>query len=267
MTKEEKANQVFWDEVAPVHYKAYDLEKLRKGEWHFDEIQKRELPNLKGKSVLHLMCHIGADSLSMVTEGAKVTGIDISEQSLKWARQLSIETGLEAKFIQSNIYDLKDNLDEQFDVVYTSQGVIIWLKDIDEWGKIVAHYLKPGGTFYIMDTHPIVMGSEYDNNKCFKVSYDYFGRKKALHWDEEWPDYADENYIPKNSSYEWNWPLSDIVNALIKAGLQINFLNEYPQLFYKGYPGMQKAKDGWWYLPELEEQFPLIFTIGATKPK
>jgi len=216
---------------------------------------------------LHLQCHIGSDTLSLALEGATVTGIDISAASLKLAKQLADETGLNARFIKSNIYDLKDNLQEQFDVVYTSQGVLCWLKDIEEWGKIVAHFLKPGGTFYIMDSHPVLMSADHSKDKNFEFSVSYFNRRKAILWEEEGPDYADPNYIVKSKTFEWNWPLSDIINAIINAGLQINFVNEYPKIFYKAYPTMQQDENGWWYLPELKDDFPMIFTLNATKPK
>lgn len=154
--KEEIANQVFWDEIAPVHYKSYDIEKLKQGKSLIDAIQKKEMGDVKDKSLLHLQCHIGTDSLSWAVEGAQVTGVDFSKESINIANKLKKILDLKAQFIESNIYDLPNTLKEKFDIVYTSQGVLTWLKDIKAWGKLISHCLKSGGIFYIMEIHPLV---------------------------------------------------------------------------------------------------------------
>jgi len=263
--KAEIANQAFWDEIAPVHYKSYDIEKLKQGKSLIDEIQKKEIGSIKDKSLLHLQCHIGTDSLSWVLEGAQVTGIDFSRESIKIANELKRALGLKARFIESNIYDLPNTLKEKFDIVYTSQGVLTWLKDIKEWGKIISNYLKPGGIFYIMETHPLFY--IFDNNKQGEliIKYPYFPGEKPTLWDDDSPDYSDREYIPKNPTYEWAWPLGEILASLIGAGLKIEFLHEYDRLFYKGLPDMVKDEEEWWYLPKYKGMLPLTFTLRAKK--
>ena len=225
----------------------------------------RELDDVKGKTLLHLQCHIGTDTLSWAREGAIVTGIDFSDESLKFANQLKEELKLPAKFIYSNVYDLKDNLTGQFDIIYTSQGVLCWLKDLDEWARIINHFLKPDGIFYIMESHPTCYIFDEDNTKDLKVNYPYFHNKEPMKWDDDSPDYADANYIAKNPAYEWQWTLSDIINSLIKVGLKIELLNEYDKIFFKFYSVMEQDKDGWWYLPNSMNKIPLIFTLRARK--
>jgi len=100
--KAEIVNQAFWDEMGPVHYKSYDIKKLKQGESLIDEIQKKEIGNVKGKSLLHLQCHIGTDSLSWALEGAQVTGVDFSGESIKIANELKRALSLKARFIESN---------------------------------------------------------------------------------------------------------------------------------------------------------------------
>ena len=152
----EKFNQDLWDEVAPVHLRSYkEVEILRKGGIALDEIELREIGEVRGKTLLHLQCHIGTDTLSWARQGATVTGVDFSAQSIACAKQLQQELGLEASFLCANVYDLPTVLHKSFDIVYTSRGVLCWLKDLDEWARIVAHFLKPGGIFYIMETHPL----------------------------------------------------------------------------------------------------------------
>ena len=263
--KAEMANQVFWDEIAPIHYKSYDIGKLKQGKSLIDEIQKKEMGDVKNKSLLHLQCHIGTDSLSWALEGAQVTGVDFSWESIKIANELKKALGLKARFIKSNIYDLPDTLKEKFDIVYTSQGVLSWLKDIKKWGEITSHYLKPGGIFYIMETHPLLYIFDNDKQGELKIKYPYFPGEKPTLWDDDTPDYSDGEYVPKNPTYDWTWPLGKIFTSLIEAGLKIEFLHEYDKLFYKGLPNMVKDEEGWWYFPKCKGMLPLTFTLRAKK--
>ncbi|MBN2546908.1 MAG: SAM-dependent methyltransferase, partial [Spirochaetes bacterium] len=154
---------------------------------------------------------------------------------------------------------------ETFDVVYTSKGVINWLRDINEWGRIISGYLKPGGFFYIMELHPVKFMFDDTIKNELKIKYSYFHKNEPVCFDDEYPDYSDKNYIPKNPTFEWNWTLSDIINSLINAGLKIEFVREYDKLFYNGLPGMEKDENGWWFLPGYKGMIPLTYTIKAVK--
>jgi SAM-dependent methyltransferase len=263
----EKGNQRYWDEIAPVHLKSYqEVRMLRAGECVLDEIEIQEIGDVDGKRLLHLQCHIGTDSLSWASLGALVTGVDFSTQSLNIARELSDELNIKADFIQANIYDLPRLLEGHFDIVYTSRGVINWLRNLGEWGRIITHYLKPGGIFYIMEMHPFLNIFESHDTGDIIIAYDYFNSPEPIKWDDEDPDYADETYMTKNPSYEWQWSVSDIINALIKAGLQITFFHEYERLFFKRFPCMTKYSDRWYHLPQYAGRLPLIFSLKARKP-
>ncbi|MFC1852113.1 class I SAM-dependent methyltransferase [candidate division CSSED10-310 bacterium] len=248
-----------------MHFASYGIERLRQGGTMLSEIELKEIGPVTGKKLLHLQCHIGTDTLSWVQAGALVTGVDFSAQSLTLAAQLRDELHLEARFIQANVYELKQKLEDTFDIVYTSRGVLCWLRDLSEWAGIISHYLKPGGIFYIMETHPTCM--IFDEEKCGKleVKYSYFHQEKPLMVEGGTPDYADQSYCATNPTYEWNWSLSDIINSLIKAGLVIEFVHEYDQLFYQGLKDMVQTKSGWWYLPDYEHQLPFTFSLRARK--
>ncbi|MBN1147057.1 MAG: class I SAM-dependent methyltransferase [Anaerolineales bacterium] len=268
LTPPEKNNQELWDELAPVHFEAYrEIETLRQGGVCLDEIELADLGDVRGLSLLHLQCHIGADTLSWARLGARVTGVDFSEQSLALARELAEELGLEATFVHSNLYDLRQNLEGQFDIVYTSRGVLVWLRDIAAWAQIIAHYLKPGGVFYVMEMHPFFQVFEEPAEGRLEVSLPYFHSAEPTVWDDDYPDYADEEYTPQRPSYEWQWPLSDILNALIGAGLQIQSFHEYERLFFKLFAGMEELRPGWYKYPGYEGRLPLIFTLKAAKPR
>lgn len=263
----EKGNQAFWDEIAPVHARAYEeVELLRQGGIVLDEIELREIGPVADKTLLHLQCHIGTDTLSWARQGAVVTGVDFSAESLACARQLRDELQLDARFIHANVYELRAVLDGQFDVVYTSRGVLCWLRDLDEWGRVIAHFLKPGGIFYMMESHPIGNVLEEVHPGELSIVYPYFHTPEPRRWDDQFPDYADEAYIPQNPSYEWTWSLSDILNALLQAGLRLEAFHEYERLFFKRFPGMETCSERWYSYPKYAGRLPWIFTVRARKP-
>lgn len=261
----EDSNRAHWDEIAPVHLRAYRVDELLAGISQIDEIQKEELYPIDGKKLLHLQCHIGTDTLSLALDGAKVTGVDFSSQSIHIARELAQKMNLPVEFIEANVLELPDGLLGEFDIVYTSQGVLCWLNDIKRWAQTVARHLKPGGIFYIFETHPTLMMFDENQGSNFHVAYPYFHDPEPFHDDEEYPDYADSTYIPKTATYEWQWSLADIVNALIESGLTIELLNEHDKCFYKALPGMTRTPDGWWILEGFEGMIPMAFSLRARK--
>ena len=261
-----KNNQMRWDEIAPIHEKSYgSVEILRGGGVNIDGIELSEVGDVTGKKMLHLQCHIGTDTLSWARRGAIVTGVDFSAVSLEIAQKLADELCLEARFIHSNIYDLRDNLDDHFDIVYTSAGVLCWLKDLTEWARIIHHFLKPGGFFFMMESHPILNIFDDGETETLKITRPYFHSNEPTYWDDDWPDYADGSYVPKTPSYEWTWPVSDILNSLINAGLVIESFNEHNRLFFKSLPMMKEMEDGWFNLPGFEDKLPLLFTVKARR--
>jgi SAM-dependent methyltransferase len=203
------------------------------------------------------------DTLTWGRRRAKVTGVDFSEVAIKHARELSKETGTKAEFICSDIYKLPEVLKKKYDIVYTSGGVLCWLPDLKKWAEVIAHFLKPGGFFYIMEGHPFM--NVFDNSKTathLDVTQPYFHDPEPIKWSWE-EDYADPSFIGKHSSYEWSHSLGEIVNALIKAGLKIEFLHEHTAIFFKQFPFMQKGKDNFWHLEG--DKLPLVFSIKASK--
>ena len=263
----EQQNRALWDEIAPIHLKAYkEVALLREGEEILDDIELREVGPVEGKSLLHLQCHIGSDSLAWARHGAVVTGVDFSEQSIACANQLAEELELPATFIRSNIYDVRAIHEGRYDIVYTSKGVLCWLKDLQEWGRIIAHYLKPGGIFYLMESHPIIMALEEEESGALAFAYPYFHEDAPTTWAAGDPDYADADYVPKNTSAEWEWTVGDIINALINAGLQLEFVNEYEKLFFRMFPSMTTEDGRWFRLPKYSKKLPLLLTLRARKP-
>ena len=257
-----------WNELVDINAKSelYDLEGFKSGKTSLLPIELEELGDVNGKSLLHLQCHFGMDSLSWARKGAVVTGIDFSKKAISLARKLSNKLKIPAKFLVSNIYDIHQIINETFDIVYTSYGVICWLPDMIKWAKIISDYLKPGGIFYIIDNHPF--GAIIDEHQDpFKVGFNYFNDGKPTYWDEG-PAYSDPNAILKNeASYEWFHSMSEIINSLLKASLELEFLHEFPFTFHNIHPDMKKREDGYWEFQSLKFNVPMMFSIRAYKRK
>ena len=124
------------------------------------QFDRRYLGDLEGRSLLHLQCHFGLDTLSLARLGAEVTGIDFSTEAVVAARLLSAESGTPGRFVESEVYLTPQALPgERYDIVYTGVGAINWLPDIARWGEVVATVLRPGGMFYMRECHPLAWSS------------------------------------------------------------------------------------------------------------
>jgi len=262
-----EANKRLWDAWTDAHVRSefYDVEGFKRGGCTLSPIEIEEVGDVAGKRLLHLQCHFGMDTLSWARLGAKVTGVDLSERSIAQARALAEELDIPADFHQSNIYELPEKLTGQFDIVFTSAGVLAWLPDLAKWGQVIAHLLAPGGTFYIREFHPAadVFGDRDTPEPV--VSHPYFNTGEALRAELE-GSYADPGAAVKNESYEWFHSLADVVNALIGAGLRIEFLHEFPYTTYKSHPWLTQGDDGLWRYEGVPNSIPLMFSIKATRP-
>lgn len=258
-----EGNRALWDELTPVHLRSYGVERFLAGERWLPEQILKEVGSVKDLSLLHLQCHFGLDTLAWAREGAKVTGVDFSPIAIDAARELSERADIPARFICSDIYDLPQNLEETFDLVFTSIGVLCWLKDLDRWAKIIARFLKPGGVFYIMDGHPLLY--TFDDEGRWQFETAYFHNKEPYIWDDESPDYMDPTYISKTPSYEWQWSVSDIINAVLDAGLRLEFFNEFHALSDPVYPEMIQREDGLYTFPNMPVPLPVLFSLRARR--
>ena len=250
-----------WNERTPIHAASdfYDVAGFKAGRITLTPIEREEVGPVEGKTLLHLQCHFGLDTLSWARLGAQATGVDMADAAIDLARELNDELRLRARFIRANVYDLAEVLDERFDIVYTGVGAICWLPDLAAWAGLVARYLNPGGTFYMLDVHPMSLVFE----SGLRPAYSYFPDPAGILDDGERPTYAGATPIT-TPVYEWQHSLSEVVNALIDAGLAIEFLNEFPMAPYQAFPEMQQD-DGWWRLPKEQPSIPFLFSIRATR--
>jgi SAM-dependent methyltransferase len=262
-----KTNLNLWNEWTSIHEKskAYDLEGFKSGKCTLHSTELEELGDVSGKSLLHLQCHFGMDTMSWARLGAKVTGVDFSDKAIKLAKSLSKELNIEANFICSNIYNLPKVLTDKFDIVFASYGILCWLPDIKGWAEVISYFLKPGGFFYIIESHPFCNIFENESyTKELKLHHTYFYSTEPTRYEPD-GSYADRTANVVNPSYEWTHSLGNIINALISAGLKIEFLHEFPYANYDVFPFLEEGEDEKWRLKGKEEIIPLMFSLKATK--
>lgn len=266
------ANKALWNAWTALHAggEFYDLEGFKAGGVRIRPYEIEMVGDVTGKSLLHLQCHFGIDTLSWARLGARVTGADLSPDAIELARSLADELDLrEARFVCANLYDLPDALEGTFDVVYTSRGVLGWLPDIRGWARVVAHFLAPGGRFFITEAHPVanVFENEGVQPGELRLTYPYWEHTNPLTFEVK-GSYADPSADVGDdlTEHSWDHGLGEIVTSLIDAGLRIETLVEHPFLDWK-VDFLVEDSEGTWRLPAgTAGELPLMFSLVASKP-
>lgn len=269
-----RLNRANWDERVPIHLgpRGYDLADLRAGKGRLNAIEEAELGSVAGLRVLHLQCHFGRDSLILAQRGAAhVTGLDFSAPAIAAARSLAGELGLadRARFVAADIYDARTAIPEpaSFDLVYVSWGTIIWLPDIAEWARIVAHFLKPGGGIYFAEVHPaaLVLDDRTPGPDGMPGWFAPYFHRGALEIDEA-RDYMDtEARLANARTHQFMHPLADVVTALLNAGLRLDWLREHDAITWRMFACQTEDADGLFRWPG-RPWLPLSFSLRARKP-
>ena len=256
------ANKHLWNQRTAVHKDSsfYNLAGFKAGENVLTPIELNELGDVKGKKMLHLQCHFGMDSLNWARLGAEVTGVDLSDEAIKQAKQLNDELGMNAKFVCSNVYDTSEYVKEQFDIVFTSYGTIGWLPDLQPWAKMIAERLKSGGIFYMADFHPVLWMFD-DEFTHFQYSYE---NREVIVTESE-GTYTDRDAAISGKEYGWNHSISEILNALISNGLQIRHFNEFMYSPYACFRNTVEFEKDKWHIKGLEGKIPMVYSIKAQK--
>lgn len=262
-----------WEAWTQIHVGSdfYDVASFRdeRDPIRLRDYEVAEIGPVTGKTLLHVQCHFGMDTLSWARLGADVTGVDFSPAAIEAASALANELGIDARFVVSSVYDLPRNLDGEFDIVYTSRGVLAWLPNIRQWADVVAHFVKPGGVFYVTDIHPVAEvfdGSRDDATPGeLRVKYPYWEHTEPITYGIE-GSYADPSApTPGLVGHFWDHSLGEIVTALIDSGLHIDFLHEFDFVDWD-LAWLARGDDGRWRLPPgTEGELPLFFSLKASK--
>jgi 2-polyprenyl-3-methyl-5-hydroxy-6-metoxy-1,4-benzoquinol methylase len=257
------ANKAVWEKRTDSHVNSefYDMKSFLNGKSSLNRFELDLLGDVNGKSLLHLQCHFGQDTLSLARMGAKCTGIDFTESAVRTANKLAHDLHLDAKFICCNVYDTRKYVSETFDIVFTSYGTIGWLPDLKPWAKVVSESLKPGGRFVMVEFHPYVwmLDEEFRN-----IKYSYFNEEVIV-------STVTGSYASKNELHEpmkefgWNHPFTDVFTALSEAGLRMEIFREHDGSPYNCFANMQQHPDGLYRFVQWDKKIPLVYSIQFRK--
>lgn len=255
-------NKHTWNNKTDIHIASsfYDNEGFLNGKSTLKQIELELLGDVSGKKILHLQCHFGQDTMTFSRMGAHATGVDLSDKAIIRAIEFASKLGLSSQFINSDIYDLPQNLQEQFDIVFTSYGTIGWLPDMEKWANVIAHFLKPNGKFIMAEFHPVVW--MFDN--AFKeIEYSYFNVEPIVEIVNG--TYADRQAPMETKTITWNHPTSEVLNALLQSGLEINSFQEYDYSPYNCFENTKEIAPNKFIIEHLGNKIPMVFSIVATK--
>lgn len=260
-----QANRTLWDQWTGLHETSrfYDVDGFRQGATSLQSIELDELgPHIEGKDLLHLQCHFGLDTLSWARLGAQVTGVDLSPEATRLGTRLAAELDIPARFIASDVLRLDDALDDTYDVVFASYGVLDWLPDLERWAEIIDGFLRPGGVFYMVEFHPLatILG---DDGKTLK--YPYFPHREPIRLVEQ-GSYAAPDADVEGELFVWSHSLSEIFMALLGRGLQLEHFHEFDWSPYDCFPFTQEESPGRSVVPGMEGKIPLTFSLQCRKP-
>lgn len=255
-------NRNSWNNKTDLHIKSdfYDLPGFLKGKSSLNGIELNLLGEVKGKSILHLQCHFGQDSISLGRLGANVTGVDFSDKAINQAEKLAEMCDMNTTFICCDIYDLPKYLNKKFDIVFTSYGTIGWLPDLYKWGQVVSQFLKPKGKFIFVEFHPIVW--MFDDNFA-KIGYNYSNSGAIIEMEKG--TYADKNADINQEYIMWNHGISEVVNNLIKNNLEIRSLDEFDYSPYNCFNKTIEFEPKKYRIEHLGNKIPMVYSIVGVK--
>lgn len=268
MRHELDANLRNWNDRVDVHFASahYDVEGFLRGRRSFPQVDLDEVGDVRGRSLVHLQCHFGLDTISWARLGARGVGLDFAPRAIARARELARAAGVEARFVEADVHDAVTALGgARFDV-YVSLGALCWLPSIRRWAEVVRALLAPGGTLYVRDVHPVLWATESPAPGKLELVGSYF-ETEAPFVDDEPGTYAGDGALANVTTYEWNHGLGEIVQALLDQGLVLERLLEHRFAPWPVFDWLERGEDGMYRLPaEQRDRLPLSFSLRARAP-
>jgi ubiquinone/menaquinone biosynthesis C-methylase UbiE len=255
-------NYTHWESLAAFHGtgndRFYDLEALISGGslMGADEVAALDRATkgagVSGLDVMHLQSHIGCDSITMARQGARVTSVDFSPTALARLRVLAEQCGVAVTTVQSDARDLPHGLDDSFDLVYATIGVLCWIDNLDMWMSGVARVLRPSGTLVLVELHPLLTMIDsvdplvldfpyhFDGGHVYRGSGSYANRGADVTW----------------TTTQYAHSVAEVVMAATNAGLRLNYLEEHTEMSFDP-RGMEEAPN------EADGQYRFRIGVGA----
>ena len=256
------ANLAWWQEAAPLHAGSefYDLEGLRSGRDVMRPHEVAEIGEVSGRDLVHLQCHIGTDTLSWARRGARTVGLDFSSNSIAVAGQLAAECGVDIEFVCADVYDAPEALGpRRFDTVYTGIGALNWLADLSGWARVVARLLRPGGTLYLSEIHPVVLGLSEDGRTLARdILHAGYQVNTTPGGTYAVPDAEMANRV----TFERVHGIGEVLTAVLGAGLSVEHFGEQ-HYTNAPWPWTVRGDDGFYRLPDGWPRYPLTYSLRA----
>lgn len=169
------------------------------------ELIKKHIGDFTGKRILLPSSGDNHAAFAFALMGAKVTSADISERQLENAKKISDSWGLDIEYVCDNTMYLSQIEDASYDIVYTSNGTLTWIGDLDEMYRNIARVLKTGGYAIMYDMHPFTRPFTLEAWKEPVIRKSYYDVFPDLHW-----------------------RVKDIINSNVLAGLSVLEMEELP---------------------------------------
>jgi len=255
-------NRESWNKRTLVHVDSefYDNKSFIAGRSSLNPFELELLGDVKGKSILHLQCHFGQDSISLARTGADVTAVDLSDEAISKAKELALETKTEVDFVCCDVYSAKDHVKKQFDIVFCSYGTIGWLPDLEKWAGVVEHMLKPGGKVILVEFHPVVWMFDDDFKE---LGYSYFNVGPIIETSSG--TYTDNDAPIKQEYVTWNHPLEEVIGSLLRSGLSLQNFKEYDYSPYNCFKHTIEFEPGKFRIEHCKNHLPMVYSVVFEK--
>ena len=264
-------NQANWNQRVPIHVAAYGLDEYVKDRSYLSSVVRFDRPRLgdvAGQRGLHLQCHLGTDTVSLARLGARMTGLDFSNEAVRGTRAFAAAAQADVAFVEAEVAAALDVLDAaSFDLVYTGIGALCWLPRIAEWASVVAGLLKPGGRLFLREAHPILWAlADPGPDGRLVLEHPYVERDTPTVWDDAGTYVDTTTKLTATTTHEWNHGLGEIITSLFAAGMHLTGLHEHDSVPWNALPGlMELLPDGEFRLRDRPWRLPHTYTLQATK--
>ena len=257
-----ESNKELWNNKVNLHVDSdfYDNESFLKGRNSLNPFELEYLKDVKGKSILHVQCHFGQDSISLARMGASVTATDISNEAIKKARELNEICGTNVKFVETDTYSLNDHVTDTFDLVFMSYGVTPWLPDIDKLADIVYSRLKPGGRMLSVEFHPMFYTFDFPSKE---IKYPY----SNVHVFEEEVEgtYAEQKSDFRGKEFFWQHSIEEVIMPYVNKGMRLTAFREYYHSPYNTFEHMKEVRPGEFVYGDFSYPIPHIYLTEFMK--
>jgi SAM-dependent methyltransferase len=267
-----EVNKANWDERVPAHAASpdYNVDRYLNDPEFLSDVVRFDLPllgDIRGLRGVHLQCHIGTDTISLARLGASMTGVDFSGPAVRQARALAEQTGADATFVESDVYDAAAAAGADYDLVFTGIGALCWLPSIRRWAGVVASLLRPGGRLFIREGHPMLWSlADPRPDGLLVVEYPYFERDEPTVFDEAGTYVSTDVEFEQTITHEWNHGLGEVISALLAEGMTITALTEHDSVPWEALPGqMTKLGNDEWRLTDRPWRLPHSYTLQAVR--